>query len=603
MQFGQQQQQQQLRPQQQPQLGVSWQQQPAVGLLGQSASAAVAGSISTESFMLQWQQLQQAHSQQQLEAAAAAAAGLAAKAAAVAAAASNRNSHQFGSSTADYDLAASGPGYNCQGVMNGQQLRADDLAVGQQQQAGHRDSTSTAGRATSSRRVSSADDIVMFVMEDGGSGLTPTKRGAQGDEAAAAAAAAAAARLPHSSGGNLAGDNLDQLQLAGRPPAQQQRVKQLAGRLELIASSPLELCPIEEQPPGVAAGEVPLVQHTAADLQAARQVALMQPVLPAVQLLGGRQDQQQQPLQQQQQQDDEQEELAEDDLELQEAEVMTAEHPGDWDPLYSDEQLLDEQLSPAGIAQPLLAAAALAPPGPGAVAVAPAASSHPGLHPHQLGLMQQQPSPLQQPAGPGPLFAGSIASGALHVVRQVSTSSTIRSRRDSLMQVRAMSVELPGDDVLAAGGVVDPEQELVGGAVGGQGSPDLQETELQITLGDSWSFRHPAAVNRLDMQQQQQQQLNAPQAAVAAGTAAASAADLASRNTWLAGSRGQQQQQQQPLHGQPGSGDMCLGLRQSCQQQQPAGGSTGDTAEAPGGDDEDAALLFLQRCGTIPDSA
>jgi len=367
MQFGQQQQQQQqqqLHPQQQPQLGVSWkqQQQPAVGMLGQSASAAPAGRVSTESFMLQWQQLQQAHSQQQL--AAAAAAGLAAKAAAVAAAASTHGAHQCGSSIADFDMAA-GSVYDCQDeAVNGQQLPSEDIAVGMQQPGGRRDSTSTAGRATSSRRVSSADDI-MFVMEDGGSGQTPTKRSAQSDEVGT--------RPPHTCG-NLAGDNhLDQLQVAGRLLSQHPRVKQLAGRPELIASSPLELCPIEEQPGGAAA-EGSLAQH-----QVTRQPpqGVLQPVLPAVQLLDGRRQQQQQ------QQEEETRRLLMSDLELQEAEVLS-EHPGDWDPLYSDEQLLDEQTSPAAAARQLLPAAALTAARPAGEAVA-GRPSHSALVPHPTG--------------------------------------------------------------------------------------------------------------------------------------------------------------------------------------------------------------------------
>jgi len=150
-----------------------------------------------------------------------------------------------------------------------------------------------------------------------------------------------------------------------------------------------------------------------------------------------------------------------------------------------------------------------------------------------------------------------------------------------------------------AAGAADPDgQELVGGRLlgGGQGPLGVQalEAELQITLGDSWSFRQPAAVGCLSMAQQ----LDAAQAGVPPGNASGTAAaDFASRSAWLAGSLGQQQQQHLLY---TGSCDTGLGLLQSCQQRQqqqqqhPAGGGTLEVAETPDVEVEDGALLFLQ---------
>jgi hypothetical protein len=482
-QIAQQQQQQQLsffsqyqQQQQQQNLSASWQQNAApVGLLGQSVSSAAPDSGT----MLQWQQIQQYYEQQQQQhqpAAAAAAAALASKAAAAAS-----SGPAFGSSSG---ALQNSPGVAAAGATA--DLVQQDSLGGLPQPRGMRNSSSgTLGQqhGTTSMRVSSADDV-MFMMEEsaGPSGsATPSMQQDGTDHSAAAGVGAASATAAA----------LQTAQHYQQMAVRQQQ--QHLGNADLIASSPLELAPIDEQQQQQQQQRSLLgVGSSLAHVQPQPQAALMQPSLQAP------------VLQQQQQHED-------DDLELQEEEVMDDEHPGDWNPLYSDEQLLGEQASPV--------------PAPAPAAVLGAA-------------LQQHQQQLQQPHGvlySGPLHtalpgAGASPQEAAAALGMLQNAS--RSRRGSMVHVRAMSVELPGgvsteDEIeaeLVAAGVgagrmpdgslpsrpVNVMAAAAAAAAGGMGaSPTAADMELGVGLDPHWSFRQPTVLmhNPLhNLQQQQQQQ-------------------------------------------------------------------------------------------------
>jgi hypothetical protein len=470
----------QQQQQQQQNLSASWQQNAApVGLLGQSFSSAAPDSGT----VLQWQQIKQYYEQQQQHqaATAAAAAALAAKAAAA------------GSSSGPLPGLSSGALHSSPGVAAAgatADLVQQDSFGGLPQPRGLRNSSSgTLGQqhGATSMRVSSADDV-MFMMEEsaGPSGsATPSMQQDGNDHTAAAAAGAA----------NATAAALHSTQQYQQMAVRQQH-QQLVGS-DLIASSPLELAPIDEQQQ-----QQRLLLGVGSSLPHAQpqpQAALMQPSLQASTLQ-----------QQQQQQQDE-----DDDLELQEEEVMDDEHPGDWNPLYSDEQLLVEQASPALAAAPTAAALGTA-----------------------LQQQQQQHGVLYSGplhgVLPGAAAMNSFGAGASSQEAAPATGllqNASRSRRGSMAHVRAMSVELPGgvsteDEIeaeLVAAGVGGgrmpdgslpsrPVNVMAAAAAAGVGaSPTAADMELGVGLDPHWSFRQPTVLmhnplHNLQQQQQHQQQ-------------------------------------------------------------------------------------------------
>lgn len=421
--------------QQQQQYGASWQQPPAVGFLGQSVAPAVDTNV-----MLQWQQIQQAQMQQ--SSAAAAAAALAAKAAASAAGGGGGGFMGLDSSAASLPSSArlsNAVGSGGALPVGFRDSSGDGVGAGSSQ--GHRQIRhSSSGGVRRLARVSSADDV-MFVMEEGpGSGRSSRQQ--QHDDQ----------QQQRSPGSAVLHHNHQGQHLAARP--------------ELIASSPLELCPIEEQRVNMfdtGSGQAAQAQHLTADggLQAA--------------------------LQSQQQQ---QQYQAGDDLELQEEEVMCEEHPGDWNPLYTDEQLLEEHSSPSPPAAALPATAL-------------------GLG-HNAGLFA---------AGPGALVGAALAAtqanatAAAPAVVLDAGGLQSRNRRGSLLQVRCMSVELPGmSDGGGCAGISEADvagMDVVRPSVAGGSAGSTPDEELEVTLGAHWSFRPPHNLLQNPVHFEQQQEIAA----------------------------------------------------------------------------------------------
>lgn len=452
MQFGAQQQQLQHQHQQYQQ-PASWQQGPAVGLLGQSVAPAVDSNV-----MLQWQHIQQAQRQQSMQAAAA----LAARAAA-----SSSGISGIDLSSPQQTAQPLGAGVSSVLPRDGRGSLADGSGSLAQGPRPVRNSSSGGNLANrTGGRVSSADDV-MFVMEE--------------------SAGSGASSRQHL---NCEQQPQHQALLAQQ---QQQMVQRPAVQPELIASSPLELPSISEQHANVRAGQQ-LLQLLLQ--QQSYQPAAQQPSQHAVAPLHEGSATALHPLQHQQPHArPQQHQQPDNDLELQEEEVLCEEHPGDWNPLYTDEQLLDEHSSPS----PKAAAASVTAAGP--VPGALGSSQVPGLLSASPGAVVGAALAAAEAAGQGhAAVLGPAVAGPLHS----------KSRRGSMIHIRSMSVDIPNvpeedlgpglpDAEAAAAGLDVVRPSVAGGR--NTGTPDA---ELDVTLNRHWSFRQPSQLLRNPVQGQQQ---------------------------------------------------------------------------------------------------
>jgi hypothetical protein len=222
------------------------------------------------------------------------------------------------------------------------------------------------------------------------------------------------------------------------------------------------------------------------------------------------------------------------DLELQEAELMS-EHPGDWNPLYTDDQLLDDQASPPPTGTIPIAstvAGVLSPAAAMAAAAAAAAGSA-----VQFGVGGLVPAAVAAAAEAAAAAAAAAAATAGGSNGGGVTSA--RSRRGSLLQARAMSVEPAGWNDELEEGVGNPGMITSSGAgirssdggvmsSGPGGSLVLQqmlqdrphvaapeggsgpggqvvEQEMGVALDPNWSYQAPSHLEQGYLQLRQQQ--------------------------------------------------------------------------------------------------